>query len=399
MGVFHRMSLVFQQKANAALDKAEDPTEALDLSYQKLLEQLQQVRKAIADVLTSEKRLEGQRTNLQAQVDKLQGQARQALGQGQEALARTALQRADTIQQQIDALGPQIDQLKNQESQLQVMGQKLQAKVEAFRAQRDTMKAQYTAAKASTQAIEGMSGLSEQMADVSMMLDRAQDKVAQMQARSSAVGELADSGVLDSVELSPGGGDDIDAQLRQGAGGVDAQLAALKAQMAVEAASGPAGAIGTGTGTASAAPPTGAPGAGTAGSSAPSAGNAPGGNPSAGNAPGGNPPAGGAPGNETKRPVLADLVVRIAGEDQYQVRGAVRPALDGLDSALANAIETGDAESFTQCTTELAKLIKANGTVLPHDDLRPSELIVPSPSMSLEEAKRLLSDPQAQATA
>jgi len=389
MGVFHRMSLVFQQKANAALDKAEDPTEALDLSYQKLLEQLQQVRKAIADVLTSEKRLEGQRTNLQAQVDKLQGQARQALGQGQEALARTALQRADTIQQQIDALGPQIDQLKNQESQLQVMGQKLQAKVEAFRAQRDTMKAQYTAAKASTQAIEGMSGLSEQMADVSMMLDRAQDKVAQMQARSSAVGELADSGVLDSFELSPGGGDDIDAQLRQGAGGVDAQLAALKAQMAVEAASGPAGAIGTGTGTASAAPPTGAPGAGAAGSSTPPAGNAP----------GENPPAGGAPGNETKRPALADLVVRIAGEDQYQVRGAVRPALDGLDSALANAIETGDAESFTQCTTELAKLIKANGTVLPHDDLRPSELIVPSPSMSLEEAKRLLSDPQAQATA
>jgi phage shock protein A len=389
MGVFHRMSLVFQQKANAALDKAEDPTEALDLSYQKLLEQLQQVRKAIADVLTSEKRLEGQRTNLQAQVDKLQGQARQALGQGQEALARTALQRADTIQQQIDALGPQIDQLKNQESQLQVMGQKLQAKVEAFRAQRDTMKAQYTAAKASTQAIEGMSGLSEQMADVSMMLDRAQDKVAQMQARSSAVGELADSGVLDSFELSPGGGDDIDAQLRQGAGGVDAQLAALKAQMAVEASSGPAGAIGTGTGTASAAPPTGAPGAGAAGSSTPPAGNAP----------GENPPAGGAPGNETKRPALADLVVRIAGEDQYQVRGAVRPALDGLDSALANAIETGDAESFTQCTTELAKLIKANGTVLPHDDLRPSELIVPSPSMSLEEAKRLLSDPQAQATA
>jgi phage shock protein A len=389
MGVFHRMSLVFQQKANAALDKAEDPTEALDLSYQKLLEQLQQVRKAIADVLTSEKRLEGQRTNLQAQVDKLQGQARQALGQGQEALARTALQRADTIQQQIDALGPQIDQLKNQESQLQVMGQKLQAKVEAFRAQRDTMKAQYTAAKASTQAIEGMSGLSEQMADVSMMLDRAQDKVAQMQARSSAVGARADSGVLDSFELSPGGGDDIDAQLRQGAGGVDAQLAALKAQMAVEAASGPAGAIGTGTGTASAAPPTGAPGAGAAGSSTPPAGNAP----------GENPPAGGAPGNETKRPALADLVVRIAGEDQYQVRGAVRPALDGLDSALANAIETGDAESFTQCTTELAKLIKANGTVLPHDDLRPSELIVPSPSMSLEEAKRLLSDPQAQATA
>jgi phage shock protein A len=348
--MFRRLSLVFQQKANAALDKAEDPNQALDLSYQKLLEQLQQIRRAIADVLTSEKRLEGQQSSLQAQYDKLQGQARQALTQGQEALARTALSRADVIKGQVDSLGPQIEQLKTQESQLEVAGQKLQAKVEAFRTQRETMKAQYTAAKASTAAVEGISGISEHMADVSLMLDRAQDKVSQMQARASAVGQLSDSGVLDIPEL--GGGDDIDRQLRAASGSdVDSQLAALKAQVALESSQQPAGAIG-------AAPAAqAAPGAASIGQAAST----------------------GAEG----------IVVRVAGDQQYLLPGSVRPALDGLDKALAAAVESGDAAGFGKATAELNKLIQSNGQKLGQDDLRPSDVIAPSAEMSLEDAKQL----------
>src|SRR6266567_2663991 len=97
MSLFRRFSQVFQQKANAVLDKAENPAEALDLSYEKMLESLQKVRRSIADVLTSEKRLEGQQMALAQQRDKLQGQARLALQQGQEDLARTALTRAQLI--------------------------------------------------------------------------------------------------------------------------------------------------------------------------------------------------------------------------------------------------------------------------------------------------------------
>ncbi|MHB1734654.1 MAG: PspA/IM30 family protein [Ferrimicrobium acidiphilum] len=87
MSMFKRVSQVFQQKSNALLDKVEDPTQAIDLSYEKMQENLQQVRRSIADVLTSQKRLEAQRAQLQAQYDKLQGQARQALQQGQEDVA------------------------------------------------------------------------------------------------------------------------------------------------------------------------------------------------------------------------------------------------------------------------------------------------------------------------
>ncbi len=354
MSLFRRFSQVFQQKANAALDKVEDPSQALDLSYQKLLEQYNQVRRAVADVLTSQKRLEAQRSTLLAQYEKLQGQARQALSQGQEDLARTALARADVVQRQVDGLAPQIDQLKTQESQLELAAQKLQAKVESFRAQRDTLKAQYSAAKASTQAIEGVSGISEQMADVSLMLDRAQNKIDDMKARSAAVGELADAGVLDSLEIGPGAGDDIDAQLRKGTGDpVEAQLQAMKAQMAIASPPGPAGSLEQGKG--------------DAGQSPQAQDQAP---------------------NRTSE----TMIVRIAGQGQYSVASSIRPALDGLDDAMSAALSSSDADSFASCVAELEKLIKNNGTKLSDEENRQSDLIVPSTEMSLEEARLMLRD-------
>jgi len=235
MSILRRMSDVFQQKVSAAVDKAEDPSQALDLSYQKQLEALQQARRSVADVLTSEKRLELQADQLTQSISKLQDQARMALGQGKEDLAREALTRAQLARTQLDGLTQQIATVKQQEQKLEVTVQKLQARIETFRMQRDTMKAQYQAAKATTNVAETATGLSEQMADVNMMVDRSRDKIAQMQARSAAVGQLLDSGVLDDVGSS--GGDDIDRQL--GAGNSDAavqaQLEAMKQQIALPA--------------------------------------------------------------------------------------------------------------------------------------------------------------------
>lgn len=235
MSILRRMSDVFQQKVSAAVDKAEDPSQALDLSYQKQLEALQQARRSVADVLTSEKRLELQADQLTQSIAKLQGQARTALGQGKEDLAREALTRAQLAQTQLDGLTQQIATVKQQEQKLEITVQKLQARIETFRMQRDTMKAQYQAAKATTNVAETATGLSEQMADVSMMVDRSRDKIAQMQARSAAVGQLLDSGVLDDPGAS--GGDDIDRQLGASSGeaAVQAQLDAMKQQIALPA--------------------------------------------------------------------------------------------------------------------------------------------------------------------
>src|SRR5437660_8339383 len=232
MSVFKRMSDVVQQKLNAVLDKTEDPNQALDFAYQKQIEALQQVRRNVADVLTAEKRLELQAAQLRQSADKLNAQAQQALQQGREDLARLALTRAQTAQVQLGGLDQQIEQMKEQEQKLELTAQKLQAKVEAFRTQKETIKAQYSAAQASTKIGEAVTGLSEQMADVSMMVDRAQEKTTQMQARAAAIDQLVDSGTLD--QIGAGSSDDIQRQLDASSGNaaVDQQLALMKAQLA-----------------------------------------------------------------------------------------------------------------------------------------------------------------------
>lgn len=58
MSLLHRLRDVIEEKANAQLGRAENPEEALDLSYEKLLDNLQQARRAVADALTAEKRLD-----------------------------------------------------------------------------------------------------------------------------------------------------------------------------------------------------------------------------------------------------------------------------------------------------------------------------------------------------
>lgn len=73
-----RMGMIFRAKANKALDRAEDPRETLDYSYQKQLELLQKVRRGVADVATSRKRLELQLNQLQGQSAKLEDQGRKA---------------------------------------------------------------------------------------------------------------------------------------------------------------------------------------------------------------------------------------------------------------------------------------------------------------------------------
>src|ERR671938_379457 len=199
MGLMRRFSYIFKAKANKALDKYEDPRETLDFSYERQLELLQKMRRGVADVATSRKRIELQAQQLQATSTKLEGQARQALAQGREDLAREALTRRAAIGSQLTDLQGQHDQLKAEEAKLVDASQRLQAKVESFRTRKETIKATYTAAEAQTRIGEALSGISEEMGDVGVAMQRAEDKVAQMQARGSAVDELMASGALDDL--------------------------------------------------------------------------------------------------------------------------------------------------------------------------------------------------------
>jgi phage shock protein A len=234
MGFFSRLATFFNIRANAALDKAEDPGQVMDYSYSKQVEQLQQLRRSIADVVTNEKRLEMQQSQLIEKTNKLDQQAMQALQANREDLARMALQRKETLLVQINSYEQQLAQLKAQEEKLIDMERTISARVEAFRTQKEMVKAQYSAAQAQVKINETVTGISEEMTEMNLAMQRAQDKVLTMQARANAMEMLIDQGTLNEQGmLGAGSGDTLERELQKISTeqNVEAQLQAMKQQL------------------------------------------------------------------------------------------------------------------------------------------------------------------------
>ena len=230
-----RLALIVKSKANKLMDRAEDPRETLDYSYEKQLELLTKVRRGVADVATSRKRLEIQLQQLSATSDKLQDQAQQAVSLGRDDLAREALTRRGAVNTQIADLQTQHSQLQAEEEKLTQTSQRLQAKVDAFRTRKETIKATYSAAEAQAKIGEAVSGISEEMGDVGMAIQRAEDKTLAMQARAGAVDELISSGALENNALTASPVDDIQAELNRGAANSDVELELAKLKGALPA--------------------------------------------------------------------------------------------------------------------------------------------------------------------
>src|SRR5437879_324442 len=232
-GLTGRMSTVVKAKVSKLLDRAEDPAETLDYSYQRQVEQLQNVKKGVADVVTAKKRLQMQETSLQQNVVKLDTQARQSLSSGQEDLARTALERKNIAQTELQSLDGQVTELEAQQQKLTDSEQKLRAKLEAFRTKKEVIKAQYSAAEAQVRISEAATGVGEQMADVGLAMQRAIDKTENMRARADAVSELESAGTFDDLTALGQGDDDIDRQLKQlsSKSEVDDELAKMKGEV------------------------------------------------------------------------------------------------------------------------------------------------------------------------
>jgi len=229
MTLFQRAHDILAAKTNKALDAAEKPDEMLDYSYDQMLDQLTKVRQALVTVAASRKQIELQEQQLQHSVDHLQQQAATALSVGKEDLAREALQRKAAAQSQIDGMEAQHQQLNEEEQKLEQTLSALQERVNQFRTQKETLKAQYTAAAAESSINESVAGISSTLGDSGAALARAQDKIANMQARAGALDELLQSGALEDV----GGTDDIQKELDEASSSaeVDRELAALKAQI------------------------------------------------------------------------------------------------------------------------------------------------------------------------
>jgi phage shock protein A len=230
-GLMQRAALVVKAKLSKLLDRAEDPTETLDYSYEQQLRLLQNVKRGVADVVTSKKRLQMQTTQLEQSLVRLETQARDALAAGREDLARQALERKALAQQQLQSLDQQIAQLVGQQEKLVHSEKALQAKIEAFRSQKEVIKAQYSAAEAQVRIGEAATGIGEQMADTGLAIQRAREKTEQMTARAGAIEELVESGTLE--DFTAGDKTALDRELEQLQAGsqVEQELAKLKGEV------------------------------------------------------------------------------------------------------------------------------------------------------------------------
>ena len=227
MGMLSRMSTIVKSKMNRILDTAEDPRETLDYSYEKQLEMLRNVKKGVVEMVAAKRRIQQQAVTVQANIVKLEAQAKQALEADREDLARLALQRKQAATIELQGLDEQIAGMEQEQEKLTQAEQRLQAKVTAFKTKKEVIKAQYTAAQAQVRIGSALSGISEEMGDISLAAERAENKTEQMRARAGAIDELASIGVLDDFS---GTQDDISRELEAltSSQNVEDELSALK---------------------------------------------------------------------------------------------------------------------------------------------------------------------------
>jgi len=229
VGLLNRMGTVVKAKMSKLINAAEDPRETLDYSYERQLELLQNVKRGVADVTTSKKRLQLQRAKLLQNSETLEKQAREAVRADREDLARLALERKNAIDSQIAGLDQEIAGLEGEQQKLVEAERRLATKVEVFRTRKETIKAQYSAAEAQVKISESVSGISEEMADVGVSIERAENKTEEMKARSAALDELIEQGTLEDFT---GKQDEIERELAKigSKGEIESELSRMKAE-------------------------------------------------------------------------------------------------------------------------------------------------------------------------
>lgn len=228
----NRISTVVKQKVNTLLDRYEDPKEALDYSYVKQTEMLNKLRRDIAEVITAKKRLEMQKAKLWDNIRTLDEQSRRAIDSDKEDLAKLALQRKNANMLQAQALEKQVREMQSEQQKLEDTERRLSAKVEEFKSKKEVIKAQYSAAEAEVRIKENVTGISEEMTDVGISMSKAEEKTEKMRAKSQALDEMIDSGVLTDYTSSKD--DVIEKELEETTAqqSVEDELAKLKAERA-----------------------------------------------------------------------------------------------------------------------------------------------------------------------
>ena len=227
MGILDRMGRRLRKGASAALAPAPDPRVVHLTSHQKQRALLEQVAKAIKEVIAARERLEATAEGVRAKLPAMREQARAELKAGRQAMARLALQRFHVTQLELQTLERQLAEVEREEAGLGMIEQRLTTQIEAFAARQEVIRARYSAAEAQIRINEAVTGVSEEFADLATALQRAEEKTQSLQARATAIDRLVQEGDLEALAPTSSQVERMGTDEE-----VDRQLAALEKEIA-----------------------------------------------------------------------------------------------------------------------------------------------------------------------
>ena len=230
MSILNRIADLFQAKTHKLLNALEDPNDALDLSYEKMLTGLQETKRHLADVVAQQMSLERQIAAAGRELEGAEADARLAVQEGRDDLARAALVHRQRVLDTIATLKSAFEAIKPQAEKLAGYQQRLEDRIERFRTQKDTMKAGYAAAQAQVKVTQSLTGVGDRLGGVAETLRRAEDKMLGAQDKAAAMDHMIEQGLINDP-LDSRARETRELEALRDAHAVDAQLAQLKAQM------------------------------------------------------------------------------------------------------------------------------------------------------------------------
>lgn len=195
MSIRDRLSKLWGARRSAG-DDAGALKDRLDETYRTQTALLQQVRRGVADVATSRKRVDLQLATISQQAAQLDEQAQQAVAAGHDADARAALTRKVTLEKTAEDLRVRRDQLKAEEEKLELSAHTLEQDVESFRIRKDTLSARHTAASARAEINSATSGITSSVSEVGQAMETAERRARELEATADAADELVAEGIV-----------------------------------------------------------------------------------------------------------------------------------------------------------------------------------------------------------
>lgn len=189
--IFQRINDVLTANINDLIDRVEDPERMVKQIIREMEAHIAASRDGVLDAMASEKKLQKELEDHRRQSAEWRKKAETALRAEKEDVARSALARMKEHDHIISTLEPSWEAAKHTSERLKSQLRALETKLEEARRRRSTLAARQRAAEAGYQMDQTLTHMRASL-NAHNRLDRMEDRVADMEARTEALAELND---------------------------------------------------------------------------------------------------------------------------------------------------------------------------------------------------------------